>query len=97
MSELGAQAGWKDMMHELQSPSREKNDELRKQPLRLIAITLSTVRSALILVLFPSSVPTIWILFFSFFLRFYLFMREREAVTQTEGEAGSMQGPSCGT
>ena len=36
-----------------------------------------------------------------FFLRFYLFMRdtekEREAETQAEGEAGSMQGAQCGT
>ena len=27
----------------------------------------------------------------------YLFMREREAETQVEGEAGSMQGAHCGT
>ena len=27
----------------------------------------------------------------------YLFMREREAETQAEGEAGSMQGARCGT
>ena len=37
----------------------------------------------------------------SFFLRFYLFIherqREREAETQAEGEAGSMQGAQCGT
>ena len=38
-----------------------------------------------------------------FFLRFYLFIherqreREREAETQAEGEAGSMQGARCGT
>ena len=42
-------------------------------------------------------------LFFSFlfFLRFYLFIHERhtqrEAETQAEGEAGSMQGARCGT
>ena len=38
-------------------------------------------------------------LFFSFFLRFYLFMRDRErgAETQAEGEAGSMQGAQHGT
>ena len=35
----------------------------------------------------------------SFFLRFYLFIheREREAETQAEGEAGSMQGARRGT
>ena len=27
----------------------------------------------------------------------YLFMKEREAETQAEGEAGSMQGAQCGT
>ena len=34
-----------------------------------------------------------------FFLRFYLFMRdrEREAETQADGEAGSMQGAQRGT
>ena len=36
-----------------------------------------------------------------FFLRFYLFIhgrqREREAETQAEGEAGSVQGARCGT
>ena len=34
-----------------------------------------------------------------FFLRFYLFIheRQREAETQAEGEAGSMQGARCGT
>ena len=34
-----------------------------------------------------------------FFLRFYLFIheREREAETQAEGEAGSMQGAQCRT
>ena len=37
--------------------------------------------------------------FFIFFKRFYLFMRdkEREAETQAEGEAGSMQGARCET
>ena len=40
---------------------------------------------------------------FIFFKRFYLFMRdtegerEKEAETQAEGEAGSMQGARCGT
>ena len=42
---------------------------------------------------------------FFVFLRFYLFIherqrqteREREAETQAEGEAGSMQGARCGT
>ena len=43
------------------------------------------------------------VFFFFFFLRLYLFIherqreREREAETQAEGEAGSMQGPRCGT
>ena len=40
------------------------------------------------------------ILSLSFFKRFYLlFMRDtkREAETQAEGEAGSMQGAQCGT
>ena len=32
-----------------------------------------------------------------FFLRFYLFVRDREAQTQAEGEAGSMQGACRGT
>ena len=30
-------------------------------------------------------------------LRFYLFMRDRKAETQTEGEAGSLQEAQCGT
>ena len=36
---------------------------------------------------------------FFFFLRFYLFIheRQREAETQAEGEAGSMQGAQRGT
>ena len=49
----------------------------------------------------PSSAIKSWHLkFFFFFLDFiYLFMRdtEREAETQAEGEAGSMQGTPCGT
>ena len=37
-------------------------------------------------------------IFFFFFLRFYLFIhREREAESQAEGEAGSMQGAQHGT
>ena len=38
-------------------------------------------------------------LWFFFFLRFYLFIHEkhREAETQAEGEAGSMQGVQCRT
>ena len=32
-----------------------------------------------------------------FFLRFYLFIHERQAETQSEGEAGFMQGACCGT
>ena len=41
-------------------------------------------------------VQTIW-LFFKYFI--YLFMRDtqREAETQAEGEAGSLQGAPCGT
>ena len=36
-----------------------------------------------------------FLLFFKDFI--YLFMKEREAETQAEGEAGSMQGAQCGT
>ena len=32
-----------------------------------------------------------------FFLRFYLFIREREAEIQAEGEVGTMQWAQCGT
>ena len=34
---------------------------------------------------------------FLFFKRFYLFIHERQAETQAEGEAGSWQGVQCGT
>ena len=49
----------------------------------------------------PPRVPLVYfILFYLFFLKIlfiYLFMRQREAETQAEGEAGSMQGAQCRT
>ena len=38
-----------------------------------------------------------FLFFFNKNILFYLFMREREAETQAEEEAGSMQGARCGT
>ena len=47
----------------------------------------------------PVSLPLLPPPFFFLFKIFYLFMRDtqREAETQAEGEAGSMQGVGCGT
>ena len=47
--------------------------------------------------IFYPSWPISFLLASFFFLRFYLFIHERESETQAEGEAGSMQGALRGT